>query len=63
MRRVFLLLLLCVLVAGPLVLARASTVLLIDGTTRTVFAVTRDVYAYHGWFGVSIPSAYVLEVN
>ena len=40
-----------------------STLHLLDGSTMHVFGLTRDVYAYHGWFGVSVPSAFVVAVE
>ena len=45
------------------VIVFGSTLYLLDGSTLHVFGVTRDVYAYHGWFGVSVPSALVIDVR
>lgn len=43
--------------------ANKSVLILIDGSEMIVLGLTRDVYAYYGWFGVSVPSAFVVEVR
>lgn len=43
--------------------ANKSVLILIDGSEMIVLGLTRDVYAYYGWFGVVVPSGYVVQVR